>query len=118
LGGSFYISAPDAAWIQLERWEALTKEEKESFPTIDLAFVIELRPCTDSLKPLPEKMHEDLNSGLRLGWLINLQQEEVEIYRRDRANLATQDNCTVEVVNLPTRLFGEDVLPDFVLDLF
>jgi Uma2 family endonuclease len=100
--------SPDAAWIQLERWETLPLEQQEGFPPICPDFVIELRSRTDSLKPLQEKMQEYLDSGLKLGWLIDFQQQEVEIYRRDRA---------VEVVKIPTRLSGEDVLPEFILDL-
>jgi Uma2 family endonuclease len=83
-------------------------EEQEKFPPICPDFVIELRSRTDSLPQLQEKMQEYLNSGLRLGWLINPQAQQVEIYR---------PNQTVEIVQLPASLSGEDVLPGFVLDL-
>jgi len=104
-GGS---RSPDAAWVTNERWESLTPEEQEKFPPICPDFVIELRSRTDSLSELQEKMQEYLNSGLRLGWLINPQAQQVEIYRA---------NQTVEIVQLPTSLSGEDVLPGFRLDL-
>lgn len=100
--------SPDAAWIRLDRWENLTQEEQEGFLPLCPDFVIELRSRTDSLKPLQEKMQEYLNSGLRLGWLINPQDEQVEIYRLNQA---------VEVVKFPATLSGEDVLPGFTLDL-
>jgi Uma2 family endonuclease len=100
--------SPDVAWVKLERWEALTEEEQEKFPPICPDFVIELRSRTDALKPLQEKMQEYLNSGLLLGWLINPQQQQVEIYR---------PNQDVEIVQFPIKLSGEDVLPGFVLDL-
>ena len=100
--------SPDAAWVQLERWEALTKKEQEGFPPICPDFVIELRSHTDTLKPLQNKMQEYLKSGLRLGWLINPQNQQVEIYR---------SNQNVEIVQFPVSLSGEDVLPGFVLDL-
>jgi Uma2 family endonuclease len=100
--------SPDAAWVSLERWEALTEKEREEFPPICPDFAIELRSCIDALAPQRVKMQEYLNSGLRLGWLINPQQQQVEIYRSDR---------TVEIVQLPVSLSGEDVLPGFVLDL-
>ncbi|MDJ0617241.1 MAG: Uma2 family endonuclease [Calothrix sp. MO_192.B10] len=100
--------SPDAAWIKLDRWEALTPEEQEKFPPICPDFVIELRSRTDALKPLQEKMQEYLNSGLRLGWLINPQDEQVEIYRL---------NQEVEIVSFPVTLSGEDVLTGFVLNL-
>jgi len=53
-------------------------------------------------------MQEYLNSGLRLGWLINPQDEQVEIYR---------PSCEVEIVQFPVSLSGEDVLPGFILNL-
>jgi Uma2 family endonuclease len=53
-------------------------------------------------------MQEYLDSGLRLGWLIDPQNQQVEIYRQ---------NQSVEMVLLPTTLSGEDVLPGFILEL-
>ncbi|MEG3987958.1 Uma2 family endonuclease [Microcoleus sp. S28C3] len=100
--------SPDAAWVSLERWSALTTEEQEKFPPICPDFVIELRSRPDPLQPLQEKMQEYLNSGLRLGWLINPLDEQVEIYRPSRE---------VEIVQFPVSLSGEDVLPGFVLNL-
>ncbi|MDF5719555.1 MAG: Uma2 family endonuclease [Rhizonema sp. PD37] len=100
--------SPDVAWVTNERWQSLTPEEQEKFPPLCPDFVIELRSRTDSLTQLQEKMQEYLNSGLRLGWSINPQAQQVEIYR---------PNQTVEIVQLPASLSGEDVLPGFVLDL-
>jgi Uma2 family endonuclease len=100
--------SPDAAWVRLDRWESLTEEEQEKFPPICPDFVIELRSRTDTLESLQKKMQEYLNSGLLLGWLINPQQEEVEIYRFEQ---------NVEIVNFPVSLSGENVLPGLVLDL-
>ncbi|NER20787.1 MAG: Uma2 family endonuclease [Symploca sp. SIO1C2] len=100
--------SPDVAWIANERWETLTPEEQEKFPPICPDFVIELRSRTDSLSQLHEKMQEYLNSGLRLGWLIDPQKQRVEIYRQNQAK---------EIVPLPTSLSGEGVLPGFTLAL-
>jgi Uma2 family endonuclease len=100
--------SPDVAWIANERWDALSIEEQEKFPRICPDFVIELRSRTDSLTQLQDKMQEYLNSGLRLGWLIDPQNQQVEIYRQ---------NQPVEILSLPTILSGEDVLPGFILDL-
>jgi Uma2 family endonuclease len=100
--------SPDVAWIANERWESLSIKEREKFAKICPDFVIELRSRTDSLSQLQEKMQEYLNSGLRLGWLINPQNQQVEIYRQ---------NQPVEIVSLPTSLSGENVLPGFILEL-
>jgi Uma2 family endonuclease len=53
-------------------------------------------------------MQEYIKSGLRLGWLINPQDEQAEIYHPDRA---------VEVVGFPVILSGENILPEFTLNL-
>ncbi|MBE9098639.1 Uma2 family endonuclease [Vacuolonema iberomarrocanum] len=45
-------------------------------------------------------------SGLQLGWLINPQDQQVEIYRARQA---------VEMVAMPTVLSSEAVLPGFEL---
>ncbi|HEY9851325.1 MAG TPA: Uma2 family endonuclease [Leptolyngbyaceae cyanobacterium] len=101
--------SPDAVWIQRERWEALTPQQRRKFPPIAPDFIIELRSATDDLASLQEKMQEYLDAGVRLGWLINPQDQQVEIYRR----LGQE----VEVRNLPTELSGEDILPGFTLSL-
>ncbi len=100
--------SPDASWVKLERWDALTSEEQEGFPPICPDFVIELRSRTDSLKALQTKMQEYLASDLRLGWLLDPQNQRVEIYRLGR---------DVEIQYSPGSLSGEDVLPGFVLEL-
>ena len=100
--------SPDASWIKRERWEALPPEQKRKFPPIAPDFVIELRSETDSLKILREKMQEYIEAGVQLAWLINPQQQQVEIYRPQKE---------VEIRNLPTELSGENILPGFNLNL-
>lgn len=100
--------SPDAAWVKLERWEALTEQEQDGFPPICPDFVIELRSRTDSLRELQDKMNEYLASGLHWGWLIDPQNQRVEVYRQGQS---------VEVLQSPTTLSREDILPGFVLNL-
>lgn len=100
--------SPDAAWVKLECWEALTVEEQERFLPLAPDFVIELCSPSDNLKKAQAKMKEYRDNGVRLGWLINPQNQRVEVYRLG------QD---VEVLEFPTSLSGEDVLPGFILDL-
>src|SRR5512138_1279576 len=44
--------SPDASWIQLARWNALSDDEKEEFAPICPDFVVELRSKSDRLKTL------------------------------------------------------------------
>lgn len=103
---------PDAAWVKLARWQALSQEEKKRFPPLCPDFVVELRSETDSLEKLRTKMREYENNGVLLGWLIDPQTPLVEIYRYGK---------DVEVLNFdfdnPPKLSGEDILPGFILDL-
>ncbi|ACK70787.1 protein of unknown function DUF820 [Gloeothece citriformis PCC 7424] len=100
--------SPDAAWVEKSRWEALTPSQREKFIPLCPDFVIELLSPSDSLKKTQEKMQEYKDNGCRLGWLINRQKKEVEIYRIDQK---------VEVLNCPKTLSGENILPNFVLNL-
>ncbi|BAS57572.1 hypothetical protein NIES2135_30620 [Leptolyngbya boryana NIES-2135] len=100
--------SPDVAWISHDRWNALTSEQQERFPPIAPDFVIELRSRTDDIVDLEAKMQEYIDNGVRLGWLIDPQAEQVKIYRQGQP---------VETLQSPLTLSGETVLPGFLLDL-
>ena len=104
--------SPDIAWVKLERWNALTLEEQDGFPPITPDFVIELVSPSDlrsqRYEDLQQKMLEYLENGVRLGWLIEPKAKTVEIYRLGKG---------VEILHNPKTLMGEEVLPNFTLDL-
>ena len=100
--------SPDASWVKLEKWEALTPKEREGFAPICPDFVVELRSPSDSMETLRAKMREYMENKASLGWLIDRKSRKVEIYKQGR---------DVEVLDNPMTLSGEDVLPGFVLDL-
>ena len=100
--------SPDAAWVERGRWDALTQQQQDGYPPLCPDFVVELRSQGDSLEELQAKMREYTDNGARLGWLINPQARQVEIYRQ---------GLGVEVLQAPLTLSGEDVLPGFVLSL-
>ncbi|WP_293085670.1 Uma2 family endonuclease, partial [Moorena sp. SIO3H5] len=92
----------------LHRWQTLTDEQLVTFPNICPDFVVELRSSSDTLKSLQDKMVEYMENGAKLGWLINPQQRQVEVYR---------PGLTAEILDNPVELSGEEVLPGFLLDL-
>jgi Uma2 family endonuclease len=100
--------SPDASWVKIERWDALTQAQKKKFLPLCPDFAVELVSESDELEDTQEKMQEYIANGLRLGWLINPKDKQVEIYR---------PNQKVEILQSPSTLQGEDVLPGFVLDL-
>lgn len=99
--------SPDASWVKRERLVALNPDPAKFLP-IAPDFVAELRSATDNLEKLQRKMQEYIDNGVRLGWLIDPQNQRVEIYRPQQE---------VEILLAPTSLSGEDVLPGFMLDL-
>ena len=100
--------SPDVSWIKLDRWDALTPEQKQKFPPIAPDFVLELMSPTDSLKDTQDKMQEYMDNQVKLGWLINRKMRRVEIYRQGQEK---------EILECPAELSGENILPGFVLNL-
>jgi Uma2 family endonuclease len=100
--------SPDASWIPLNKWNSLTKEQQQKFIPLCPDFIIELLSLSDRLVDTPNKMREYLANGTYLGWLINCQNQQVEIYRQ------RQD---AEMLDSPQSLSGENILPGFILNL-
>ena len=100
--------SPDVSWIPLEKWEALTPEQRRGFLPFCPDFVIELLSPSDTWKLGTEKMEEYQKNGCRLGWLLDPKNKRVGIYRGDRP---------IEILEAPEKLFGEDVLVGFELDV-
>jgi Uma2 family endonuclease len=102
------IRSPDAAWVVLERWQKLTPEQRKKYVPLCPDFLVELKSASDELEDVRAKMEEYLANGLQLGWLLNPENQTVEVYR---------PNLAVEVLQQPTSISGAPVLPEFVLDL-
>lgn len=101
--------SPDVAWVSDARWNELTEDEQERFPPVAPEFVVELMSKTDVLAPAKDKMQEYIANGVQLGWLINVKQQEVLIYRADGTIGKHTD------FNEP--ISGEKVLPGFTFNL-
>ena len=92
----------------MERWNALSDEQKASFAPICPDFVIELRSSSDTLSSLQEKMQEYLSNGVILGWLIDRKNRQVYVYR---------PNQEVEILDNPETVGGDPELPGFGLQM-
>ena len=117
------MRSPDVSWISLNRWNSLNKQQKRGFARglqapelnsgdspspINPDFVIELVSPTDDVKDLQKKMTEYMSCGVKLGWLINPDRKQAEIYRVDKDK---------EVLNNPCSLSGETILPNLTINL-
>ena len=100
--------SPDAAWISLTKWESLTPEQRKGFLPLCPEFLIELLSPSDSWKQGQVKMEEYMDNGCLLGWLIDPKSKRVAIYRQGQL---------IEILNDPKTLSGENILPNFVLEI-
>lgn len=102
------IRSPDVSWIAKTRVANLTKSEKSKFLNLVPDFVLELMSPSDNLEQIQNKMQEYIDNGAKLGWLINPQQMQVEIYRPGQSK---------DVLSKPSFLSGEDVMAELVVEL-
>ena len=103
------IRSPDLAFISTDRWNSLSKGEKESFPPICPDFVLEIRSKTDKLTDLQSKMEEWIEGGCKLGWLLDIENLQFFIYKPESEVQVLQGRTVL--------LTGEDVLPEFTLSI-
>jgi Uma2 family endonuclease len=100
------VRSPDVTWIEKSKLEGISPDI--AFPEVIPDFLIELRSKTDSLKTLQKKMEEYRSNGVRLGLLINPQDQQVEIYRPGQE---------LSVLASPAAIDCNEVMPGFVLDM-
>ncbi|MEB3225580.1 MAG: Uma2 family endonuclease [Synechococcus sp.] len=102
------MQSPDMSWVEKSRWESLSPDQQRKFVPLCPDFVAELLSPSDLVQQTRQQMQEYLDNGCRLGWLINQGDRQVEIYRPGQ---------TVQILTAPPQLPGEEILPDFMLDL-
>jgi len=102
------IRSPDVSWIKHEKWDSLTKQQRERFGPLCPDFVAELSSLSDHLSDLRKKMLEYIEDGASLGWLIDPFKRQVYVYRPDEA---------VVILDSPETVSGEPLLRGFRLNV-
>ena len=100
--------SPDVSWVKKSRLAVLTDKQKARFLPLCPDFVIELRSPSDNINVLQDKMQEYIANGAGLGWLIDPETKQVQIY---------QPNKTVSVLDDPSCVSTGDVVTGFKLEL-
>ncbi len=93
------VLSPDAALVLEDRWQALSPEQRRSFPPLCPDLVIELASPSDEgprgVTALRRKMEQYQANGARLGWLLLPQERAVEIWRGRQQEMAERlDNAS------------------------
>jgi Uma2 family endonuclease len=102
------VRSPDAAFVSKGRLPQDWHQREDQFLDLAPDFAIEIRSKTDSLSQLQAKMQEYIANGVKLGWLIDPQNQQAFVYRSDLS--ITQYPATAV-------LSGEDVVPGFTIPL-
>jgi Uma2 family endonuclease len=102
------VRAPDIAYVEKARYDALTDDQREHHAPLAPDFVIEVMSPSDRLPNLQAKMEEYRDNGVRLGWLVDRKSRAVYVYRpgRDAETLAD-----------PPQISADPELPGFALAL-
>jgi len=93
------VLSPDAALVLEDRWQALSPEERRSFPPLCPDLVVELVSPSDEgprgVTALRRKMDRYQANGARLGLLLLPQERAVEIWRGGQQGMAERlDNAS------------------------
>lgn len=100
--------SPDAAWLSLPRWHALTPEQQAGFPPLCPEFIIEIRSRSDPRRLLETKMQLWLANGAHLAWLLDPIDRTATIYTSAH---------NPETITTPTHLTGTGPVAGFDLQL-
>jgi Uma2 family endonuclease len=107
------VLSPDASLVRLDRWKALTPEQRRTFAPLCPDLVVELASPSDEgprgVSALRQKMATYRANGAQLGWLLLPDQLAVEIWRADQAE--------PERIKPATALDGGKQFPALVIDL-
>lgn len=102
------VMSPDVAGVSKARREALMDKERRRFVPLCPDFVLELLSPSDRLTDAQQKMDDWIANGCQLGWLLDLGNKTAYIYKPD------QEVAVHQPVQI---LSGDDILPEFTLDL-
>ena len=112
------VLSPDASAVRLDRWQALTPEQRRGFPPLCPDLVVELVSASDEgprgSEALRRKMAAYLANGARLGWLLFPEQRAVEIWQAEAGAAAPVAMQRIEPAAV---LEGGALLPGLRLEL-
>ena len=110
------VLSPDASLVALDRWQALTAEQRRGFAPLCPDLVAELATPSDegprSLNALRQKMADYQRNGALLGWLLIPAERAVEIWGPLADPPAPQRR-----LEAATRLDGDPQFPGLAIDL-
>ena len=102
------MRSPDVAWISNEILKNISEEQKRVFLPACPEFVIEVKSPSDRIVDLKKKMVQWQKNGVKLGWLVNKEDETTWVYETGREPY---------IVKFDEILDGKDVLAGFSINI-
>jgi len=103
------IRMPDIAYVSWSHFPNREKDvEKHAVGHVALDLAIEIISKSNTRKEIENKMHEYLECGVKLVWIIDPRKRIVTVHRADG---------TTTVLDHKGKLSGDDVLPGFKLEI-
>ncbi len=99
-------SAPDVSWVAPEQIDSRSSGRGQFY--LAPRFIIEVRSPSQTIPAQQSKMRRWIDNGVQLAWLIDPYDQQVWIYRPDGS---------VEQLDRPNQLSGEDVCPGLTIDM-
>jgi Uma2 family endonuclease len=110
------VLSPDASLVALDRWQALTAEQRRGCAPLCPDLVVELASPSDAgprgLSALRQKMAAYQRNGARLGWLLIPQERAVEIWEP-----LADPPAPPRRLEAASRLDGDPQFPGLAIDL-
>jgi Uma2 family endonuclease len=117
------VLSPDASLLRLDRWQALSAEQRRGSPPLCPDVVIQLASTSGAspsdqgprgVSALRRKMAAYMANGARLGWLLFAEQRAVEIWRAGGGANVLGEPLRIEPA---LELGDEELLPGLRLEL-
>jgi len=110
------VLSPDASLVALDRWQALSPEERRGFAPLCPDLVVELASPSDEgprgLMALRRKMAAYQRNGAQLGWLLIPQERAVEVW-----GPLVDSTPELRRIEAATSLDGAPAFPGLVIEL-
>ncbi|MCP9915189.1 Uma2 family endonuclease [Cyanobium sp. ATX 6F1] len=107
------VLSPDASLVRMDRWQALSPEQRRGFAPLCPELVVELARASDEgsrgVSALRQKMETYRANGAQLGWLLLPEQRAVEIWRAGATSSERQGGAAT--------LEGGELFAGLTLDL-